>query len=305
MEVNNKKIGRNIKAIRNANKKSYIDFADEIAISDSYLEKLENGTRPASDELIQTIAKNTGFSFNDIKYGDLSCLEKGELSFDNDITIDNLNNDTEYIEVATELYKECFICQFPIVEDDTSSNNADFQKGLVIVRKKIQELDCSPQECVDAINHFIRASKHEGCADYSYINILSCFGYLYLFHMCAAADVSPKGTAETVKINSLSKFLSTVNSLINHQKLDGIKNAFLEKYNGLLTTFMKSLAESEKNSDYAYYYLCLRYLMGMMDEKITLLDTNQMRIFGESMLDSLCKMGNKYAISLYNLSTQD
>ena len=38
MEYNDKQIGRNIKAIRDANKKNYLDFADAIGISDSLLE---------------------------------------------------------------------------------------------------------------------------------------------------------------------------------------------------------------------------------------------------------------------------
>lgn len=62
-----KKIGRNIKAIRNANKKSYIDFAEDIGISQSYLEKIENGSRSAMDHVIENISKNTGFSFQEIK----------------------------------------------------------------------------------------------------------------------------------------------------------------------------------------------------------------------------------------------
>ena len=87
MEYNDKQIGRNIKAIRNANKKSYLDFADAIGISDSLLEKIENGTRHATDEIIQLISKSTGFSFNEIKYKDLSYLEKGELYFDEECSI--------------------------------------------------------------------------------------------------------------------------------------------------------------------------------------------------------------------------
>ena len=66
MDYNDKQIGRNIKAIRNANKKNYLDFATAINISDSLLEKIENGTRHATDEIIQRVSKNTGFSFNEI-----------------------------------------------------------------------------------------------------------------------------------------------------------------------------------------------------------------------------------------------
>ena len=75
-----------------------------------------------------------------------------------------------------------------------------------------------------------------------------------------------------------------------------------KKYNGFLTTYMRKLVESTENSDYAYYFLCLRYLLGIMDEKITLIDEHQMRVFGESLFDSLWKMGNKYAKALHDYS---
>jgi DNA-binding transcriptional regulator YiaG len=39
MDYNDKQIGRNIKAIRNANKKDYFEFASSINISDSLLQK--------------------------------------------------------------------------------------------------------------------------------------------------------------------------------------------------------------------------------------------------------------------------
>ena len=67
MEYNDKQIGRNIKAIRNANKKNYLEFAEAIGISDSLLEKIENGTRRATDQIIQLVAEKTGFSFSEIK----------------------------------------------------------------------------------------------------------------------------------------------------------------------------------------------------------------------------------------------
>lgn len=72
MEYSDKKIGRNIKAIRNANKMNYYDFATSIGISESLLQKIEHGSKPASDKTIQLISDYTGISLSKIKYGDLS-----------------------------------------------------------------------------------------------------------------------------------------------------------------------------------------------------------------------------------------
>ena len=105
MEYNDKQIGRNIKAIRNANKKSSCDFAADICISDSLLEKIENGTRHATDETIQPISKNTGFSFNEIKYKDLSYLEKGELYIKDDLSVANFTKECELETLFTDVMK--------------------------------------------------------------------------------------------------------------------------------------------------------------------------------------------------------
>ena len=104
------------------------------------------------------------------------------------------------------------------------------------------------------------------------------------------------------RISSLSDYFREVNAVVknstNQDKIRKAKKDYLSKYNGLLTKYMRKLVESKENADYAYYFLCLRYSIGLMDEEITLLDEHQMRIFGESMFDSLWKMGNKYAVAL-------
>ena len=67
MNSDDKRIGRNIKAIRNANNKNYLEFAEMIGISDSALQKIENGSRHPTDEIIMIISKMTNYAFNDIK----------------------------------------------------------------------------------------------------------------------------------------------------------------------------------------------------------------------------------------------
>ena len=296
MEYNDKQIGRNIKAIRNANKKSYLDFADAIGISDSLLEKIENGTRHATDEIIQLISKSTGFSFNEIKYKDLSYLEKGELYFDEECSLGDFTKATE-LEAS---FIDALKLQFPIVEDEAALEDPEFSAGIRIAHEKIQSVSFSSEECISAINHFIHACKQQICADLSAINILSCFGYLY----CAAV-LSPLSESESQallkkKIAALSDYFGALGNSISQSKIQSRKKDYLKKYNGFLTTYMRKLVESQKHSDYAYYFLCIRYLLGIMDEGITLIDEDQMRVFGESMFDSLWKMGNKYAKALYD-----
>ena len=296
MDCTDKQIGRNIKAIRNANKKSSLDFAADICISESLLEKIENGTRHATDDIIQRISKNTGFSFNEIKNKDLSYLEKGELYFGDDLSL------YEFIEInkLDTMFIDAMKIQFPIVEDEKALEDTEFNTGIQIVQKNIQSGVFSHKKFISAINCFIRAGKKQICSDLSAINILSCFGYLYVATILSSVSEDRFQSLSKEKINSYWDYLNIANASINQSKMQNSKREYLEKYNGHLTTYMRKLVKSKENSDYAYYFLCLRYCLGIMDEKITMIDENQMRVFGESMFDSLCKMGNKYAKTLHD-----
>lgn len=298
MEYNDKRIGRNIKAIRNANKKNYLEFADAIGISDSLLEKIENGTRHATDEILQLVANNTGFSFSEIKYKDLSHLKKGEMYFEEDLSVDEFTTISELDTYFLDIMK----LQFPIVEDEKSLEDNDFNSGVHIAQEKIQSGDFSSEKCINAINCFIRAGKNPICTDLSAINILSCFGYLYCAYVVLSLSEGDMQSLLKTRITSVSDYFAAAKNSINHNKMLNRKKEYLEKYNGFLTTYMRKLVESTENSDYAYYFLCLRYLLGIMDEKITLIDEHQMRVFGESLFDSLWKMGNKYAKALHDYS---
>ena len=296
MEYNNKQIGRNIKAIRNANNKSYLDFAADIGISESLLQKIETDGRHVTDAIIQIISEKTGFPFNDIKYKDLSNLEKRELCFDEELTWTQFTEEADLLSLIVDALKY----QFPIVEDEKALENEEFNMGIQIVRERIHSYVFSSGDCIKAINHFIHARKTQTCADLSAINILSCFGYLYFATVLLHIPQQKIESLIKKRISSHSDFWGATTSCVDQNVLLNSKRVYLDKYDKFLTTYMKKLASSEKNSDYAYYFLGLRYYLGIMDEKITLLDDHQMRLFGESMLDSLWKMGNKYAKALHD-----
>lgn len=300
MDYNDKQIGRNIKAIRNANKKNYFEFAEAIGISESLLEKIENGTRHATDEIIQLVSNISGFSFTSIKYEDLSYLEKGELHFEEDISIDELTETDDFKSIIISLLK----VQFPILEEEKMLEDDEFSAGINIAHNKIQTYDFTSTECVAAINHFIHSSINRNCADFSAINILSCFGYLYNVTVLTLMSADEITALSKERIISFSDYFGAVRNHLNQNRIKNAKREYLKKYNGLLTKYMHALVQSKENSDYAYYFLCLRYMLGLMDEDITKLDEYQMKMFGESMFDSLWKMGNKYAVALNDYLTK-
>ena len=260
------------------------------------LEKIENGTRHATDEVIQRIANISGFSFSEIKYKDLSDIKKGEMYFEEDLSIGDFAKVCELEKSFVDTMK----LQFPILEDKKLLEDNEFNAGIHIAHKKIQSGDFSSEECITAINHFIRAGKNPVCADLSAINILSCFGYLYSATLLSSVSEDEIKSLSKKNISSLSDYFGSLRTSKIQSKVQKNRKIYLRKYNGFLTTYMRKLVESTENSDYAYYFLCLRYLLGIMDEEITLIEEDQMKVFGESMFDSLWKMGNKYAKALHD-----
>lgn len=144
MVYNDKQIGKNIKAIRNANKKSLLDFAGDIGISDSLLGKIETGSRHATDEMIHLISNSTGFSYNDIKYKDLTSLEKGYLYFEEEIKF----LESEEMEEFSSLILDQLKIMFPIAKDEKCLTNKDFSNGISIAYEKIISLNCSSTDCI-------------------------------------------------------------------------------------------------------------------------------------------------------------
>lgn len=292
MVRNDIKIGRNIKSIRNANKKSYIDFSADIGVSDSYLEKLENGSRPATDDVIKTISKRTGFLFHDIIFGDLTYLEKGDLSFDKELELKDAISELDLNNHFTELLKKLY----PFVSDVESLKSESFSKGFEIVNK-ITTLDFESSEVIEAINYFISA-KEEGINELSSFNVLSCFGYYYMIYFNGIREDFNEEALNKSTVKTMSDFTGKLSKINDISIAAKRKKIFLENYNRILTKHMSELNKSNSHQDYAIYFLCIRYIFGLLDKSITKLDDLQMELFGLSLLDSLAKMGNKYAIEL-------
>lgn len=287
-----KKIGRNIKAIRNANEKSYIDFAEDIGISQSYLEKIENGSRSAMDHVIENISKNTGFSFQDIKFGDLTYLEKGDLSFSEELKMQDFTREFNIKNHIIEYFKRLF----PFISNKKTLKSEKFSKAMDIV-KRIINLDFELTDAIEAINYF-NSSKIEGVNELSSLNILSCFGYIYMLFFNGILEDFNEEELNRIKFKTTSELFGEISKLKSERLAVERKKTFMKSYNGLLTHHMTELNKSKNYQDFVIYYLFVRYRIGMLDNDITKLDDFQMELFSLSLLDCIAKMGNKYAIAL-------
>lgn len=292
-----KRIGRNISAIREAyGFTSAIDFAialnpkGEWPISDSMIQKIEAGSYALREGNIRTIGALTGFSYSEIVFEDLTDLEKNSLQVNLETGLQELIEDEEFVEYSFSIFRSIY----PFVTSDEAEQSEYFKRAYKICIEKIDKFDFEENDVVHVINGFYRAEKDEG-----YVNILSALGRLYSAYV----------TNFLVNENSVDKVLnnqdvSLIDFMVNLQKCKGYdeddflrrKNYYLERYNQLLTSYMRKVMNSIEYKDFAYYFLALRYYYGIMDNSITKISDEDMNIFGKSMMDSLVAMQNKYAL---------
>lgn len=302
MNSDDKRIGRNIKAIRNANNKNYLEFAEMIGISDSALQKIENGKRHATDEIIMIISRTASFSFNDIKYGDLTYLDKSGLYFGE--SMDFLSFVKEDGDVLIDLFSPILKKLFPILSTEKSMKSESFRKGFQMAQKIIQGNNCATTDYVHTISLFLHATS-EGVDAIAYVNALSCFAYYYFCSVKIVFDDKSANYLLNTQISSFADFTNGIFSSQNQGLMMKRKKEFMEKYKPILTKLMRDVANSKEYYDYAYYYLWIRYSIGMLDEDEIKLDEDQMKIYSESLFDCLWKMGNKYAVDLHNYIEAD
>ena len=78
MDYDKKILISNIKAIRDYNKLTNKELADDLYLTKPNLEKYLSGERPIPEVIIQDIAKFGGFGVEELKYQDLSKLLKND-----------------------------------------------------------------------------------------------------------------------------------------------------------------------------------------------------------------------------------
>lgn len=292
MNSDDKKIGRNIKAIRNAINKNYLEFAEMIGISDSALQKIENGTRHATDEIIMIISKLTSCSFNDIKYGNIP-FGKNDLYFGE--SMDFFSFIEKYGDDLNKIFLPIRRKEFPILSTEKSMKSESFRKGFQMAQKKTP----TTADYIQAKNLFLQAAT-EGVDAIAYVNALSCFACYYCYSVKIVLDNESINNLLNTQISSFADFKNCPLSNQNQGFMMKRKKEFLERYNSILAKLMRKVAKSKEYYDYAYYYLWVRYSTGMLDEDKIKLDEDQMKIYSQSLFDCLWKMGNKYAVDLYN-----
>ena len=284
------KVGKNVQAIRMSCRLNTGDFADLLHISESLLTKIECGDRRIREDTLLMLSKLTMLPRRMILEGTPEDFK--------DLTFEMDKDDYPFFEEGIKEFSLLLIkAEAPFISSNKESvvGIPQYQEAFDLINRRIIPLEFSGSEIADVIN------KLEYCYDKTHeasiaVSILSAFFYYWILY-CGAQGISPK---QKFNGHSLIEAMDHLTSGINYDLVSQRKQEYLQKYNGTLTKYMRIVEKDPEYSSFAYYFLALRYITGIMDEKKTGLTEQQEKLFGESLMECLSIMENKYALALAN-----
>ncbi len=301
-----KKIGKNIKAIREAygckNIEDFNTYLNEPkGLSQSTIRDIEKGNYNLSEENIFRLSELTGFTYEEIVFDNL-----WEILEPNSLVLDKNESPLDFF-CDPELTIDFCQAFFPFNNTSELKDNEEYNKALEQLNAFIKEIKNKQlissmplKEVMDALTNVYGETGNEQAV----INLLSIFGWGYLLTI----DTDPttinfvKNRIDDNSLDFLEKNSRIINTKQYQERRNERKKAVLGENEEFLNFYQKVLMNGD-NSDFSYYYIAIRYYLGMYDEKDTKLTEKEMHRFGFILLQNLNKLGNKYAsafIKFYN-----
>lgn len=258
-------------------------------------EKRNNLTEEKVDNLAKELGKKTG----DLKYSKPNELDKMAGILSEPCTFGDLVD-----PVLGPLYKfhlELINEMVPFYGKDFINNSPSFNSAMEICKNKIMYLDIKKQDIEDVVNLFIKAEEEGIETKYTNINILSCL-FRYFYSQLIEIPL-PKEVVDTFKkeIKYTTQFNSNLLKIIELKFKDKsfteLRNNFLFECEDIMDTCLTSLTLEKTYSQYAYYYIALRYKFRLYRNDDVKLDDDQMVFVGNALYDSLKKHENIFITS--------
>ena len=301
MEYDYKRIGRNIRYIRNALGKDCFEFGKLLGWSESQVQKVEsantsNGTINERTllEALKILSRIGLCSHTDILWGDLSYLRNGELSGSKAVADPVINVfDNEELAIVGSYVIESYA---PIVVEPIYKDNVAFAQGMQLYTSRIKwpELSYTLSVLNEATNCFI-AYYRETKDPVGALNALSLFVYQWV----AAFSIPTKMPLDGKAYPSFAEKIKSFQ--LKESDAEEIRKAFFEKHGGCISELLQAVRESPENYDYAYYYLFVQSQFGMMNRELTHMDETHEKIFSITYFQWLLDVKNKYALALNEL----
>ena len=283
--LESERIGKNIKAIKDANGMTWEEFADFVKVSLSTLTKLKGGSIPFSDDDLSKVALKTGISEKEIKEIDPELFaEKHGFYKNSKVISDNVSIYKMLISDFTPSFMEAM---FPFETDKKSLSTKSFSDAI--------KMSCqTDDDLLEAIKLFHK-SLDEGATPAACVNILSCLFLYFLFFTNGyktgddCMEVLNKSAKSRMMVSKILKDSSNKDLAKKRKKL------FFETYSGLIEECFEKTTKSRRYREYAQFNYAIRDVYGMLDYETETSD-EEVAIKFLSEFSLLYQTRNKYAI---------
>lgn len=276
------RLGKNIKALRNAHGESQEKLAEAIYVEKTAISNYESGRRVPDKNIIASIAKYYMVSIEELLYSDLSGL--GSIAVNPDI-----------------LWKHIDIV-FPIICSEIALENNYFKQAFNLHKEVFEQLKNLNLDNIDkfsdCVDKYYEAFNETTSKSESAGNIL---GILYFFSLIMQI---PKFFEDKhalfIKLGENNREIQEMAENPNDVFSEAEKSFFnIEEFLEILDELLPILKKSAKWSELADYYLALRYIFALVDNDLSI-EINK-RI-GVEFLSSFAFVENHYAINYLKLN---
>jgi len=280
--MNWKRIGSNIRSLRERHRQTPLDLALIIKVSTTRLNEYENGDRIALDKL-QIIADYY------------------------DVTIESLiNDDIDNTPIQAELWdaetiKSLIDNTLPLLTSDSARQNEHFAKGYQYVmncKSKLREGYTLPAHAIDpAFDAFVYAFEHDGIIEAAG-NLLFFFFILYSSKLDPHYDRLGQAIlhGKTKSKDFLKKYM-VKNPNENDDKNSEERAILSSDITPIVYQIIRLLREDGRYYAFAEYYLALGHFFGIFDNGN---NADKNKTIGFGMVCSASALGNNYASAFLN-----
>lgn len=288
------RIGKNIKAIKDANNLTWEEFDRHVHIGLSRLQKADSGEVSFSDEDLRNISKTTYIPFYLIK--NLSNeefikslgMQKKSRSFISEKMVSEII--ASYFGDIKELFELCF----PIIITNESLDNKAFNSAIDSLKKLCF---INKGETIRTIELFAEAIDSGVDSDVCWLNIQSILGLHYLEYTSGFSnDYELKSSANKKFNNELDAFKYFADKRAGHL-IKERKRAFFYSFKDLLGHCFNELLKSERYKEYEEFFLVMRYKFEMDEFEMSIEERD---IYFEAMMAFLIQTKNRVALKFVN-----
>jgi len=274
-------IGKNIKKLRLTYGETQQELADAIHVSASAIANYESGDREVDLQKLQAIAAHYRYPAEQLARENLSNRKMADLSFDYDTIMET-----------------CKI-MLPLFCSERALEDSDFKKAYQCNLKIWEALEDGAefeiQDIDTAIDYYTKSSEESQTMEAT-ANLLSLSAFCYINIIADDNDIrigkallSTLTTGEAIE----KKCISRKKKLAGYE--DEEKKQISREFDEVMIELIKELKASPEWADLAYYYLALRYIIGLANSGYS---HDWARTIGMEMMHSLLIFENQYARNL-------